>query len=167
MSKVYLLIGGNLGDRIDYLQKAVNEIKKNIGNIISSSSVYETEPYGFKDEKQFLNQCLLVETSFSPMDVLQISRKIESSLGRIRKPGKYESRTMDIDILFYNERIINEIDLIIPHPELHKRNFALIPMSEINSGFIHPVLGEKIYNLLKKSPDSHKVVKYSDALTWM
>jgi 2-amino-4-hydroxy-6-hydroxymethyldihydropteridine diphosphokinase len=142
MSEVYLLIGGNLGDRINYLEKAIDEIKHNIGKIIRSSSVYETEPYGFRDEYPFLNRCLLIETILSPWDILSKTQQIERSLGRIRKSGKYESRTMDIDILFYDDLVIDEIGLIIPHPEFHKRNFALIPMSEISPGFVHPVFGK-------------------------
>jgi 2-amino-4-hydroxy-6-hydroxymethyldihydropteridine diphosphokinase len=163
MSEVYLLIGSNRGDRIDYLRKAVNEIGQNIGNVIRSSSVYETEPYGFKDDCLFLNQCLLITTNLLPLDILSKSKKIESSLGRIRKSEKYESRTIDIDILFYGNLIMSEQGLIVPHPEFHKRNFALIPMSEINPGFVHPVYGKTIRSLLKKSPDSHKVIKYSEA----
>jgi 2-amino-4-hydroxy-6-hydroxymethyldihydropteridine diphosphokinase len=162
MSNVYLLIGGNRGDRINYLERAIDEIKHNIGKIIRSSSVYETEPYGFRDECLFLNQCLLVKTSLFPCDILSKTKQIEKSLGRNRKSGKYESRTMDIDILFYDDLVINEIGLIIPHPEFHNRNFALIPMSEINPGFVHPLFGKTIRDLLKKSPDQHKVVKYSD-----
>ena len=162
MSDVYLLIGGNRGDRIDYLRKAVDKIKLDIGKVSRSSSVYETEPYGFSDECLFLNQCLFVKTSLFPLNILRISKQIESSMGRIRKSAKYESRTIDIDILFYDDLIMNEIGLIIPHPEFHKRNFAMIPMSEINPGFVHPVFGRTVSNLLKKSPDTHKVVKYSD-----
>jgi 2-amino-4-hydroxy-6-hydroxymethyldihydropteridine diphosphokinase len=162
MSNVYLLIGGNQGDRLYYLKEAVNQIRKNIGNIIQSSSVYETEPYGFRDECLFLNQCLLVETNYLPRNVLKIAGNIETSLGRIRRSGVYDSRTIDIDILFYDDLILNDFGLIIPHPEFHKRNFALIPMSEIDPGFIHPVIGKNISDLLKESPDQHKVAMFSD-----
>jgi len=164
MSMVYLLIGGNRGDRIGYLRKAVIEINRKIGNIIRSSSVYETEPYGFKDNCLFLNQCLLAETDLLPLDILKKSKEIESSMGRIRKSGGYESRTIDIDILFYDDIILHETELIIPHPEFHKRNFALIPMSEINPLFVHPLFGKTILNLLQESHDTKKVVKYSETL---
>jgi 2-amino-4-hydroxy-6-hydroxymethyldihydropteridine diphosphokinase len=163
MSGVYLLIGGNKGDRLDYLRKAVNRIRQNIGNIIRSSSVYETEPYGFRDKYKFLNQCLLVETYLLPLEILDIIAEIETSLGRIRRAGITQSRTIDIDILFYDDLILNDTGLIIPHPELHKRNFALIPMSEINPGFIHPIFRKSIKNLLEESTDKHQVVKFSDS----
>jgi 2-amino-4-hydroxy-6-hydroxymethyldihydropteridine diphosphokinase len=164
MPGVYLLIGSNRGDRIDYLRKAVDKINQNIGNVIRNSSVYETEPYGFKDDCPFLNQCLLVETGLQPLDILRKSKQIESSLGRKKKSVKYESRTIDIDILFYDDLVIHEISLIIPHKEFHKRNFAMIPMSEINPGFVHPAFGKTVCDLLKKSNDLHKVVKFSDPL---
>jgi 2-amino-4-hydroxy-6-hydroxymethyldihydropteridine diphosphokinase len=161
MSMVYLLIGGNIGDRSGYLREAITGIKKNIGNIIRSSSVYETEPYGFTDECLFLNQCLLVETDLLPLEIFEITRGIETSLGRIRRAGLYESRTIDIDILFYDDLILKDAGLIIPHPEFHKRKFALVPVSEINPGFIHPLLRKTIKVLLEESTDEHDVVKYS------
>jgi len=164
MTSVYLLIGGNKGDRLSYLRKAIIRIKKNVGSIIRSSSVYETEPYGFDDEYLFLNQCLLVETNLLPLELLEIIAGIETSLGRMRKEGLYESRTIDIDILFYNDLILKDARLIIPHPEFHKRNFALIPMSEINPGFIHPVLRKTIKVLLEESTDKHEVLKFSDQI---
>lgn len=164
MSKVYLLIGGNRGDRKEYLRKAMDKIKSRIGPIIRISSVYETEPFGFEDKCMFLNQCLLVRTNLLPEDILKEIKQIESSLGRISRAGKYEGRTIDIDILFYDDLVINNKVLIIPHPEFHKRNFALIPMAEINSGFMHPVCKKKIKVLLKNSDDTHKVMKYSDTL---
>jgi 2-amino-4-hydroxy-6-hydroxymethyldihydropteridine diphosphokinase len=164
MSRVYLLIGGNKGDRLGYLKKAIIRIKKNVGSIIQSSSIYETEPYGFNDECMFLNQCLLVDTNLSPLEILEITAGIETALGRIRRAGKYESRTIDIDILFYDDLILKDASLIIPHPEFHKRNFALIPMSEINPGFIHPLLRKTIKVLLEESTDKHEVVKFSDKI---
>lgn len=159
MAEVYLLIGGNLGNRFLYLREATQQIKSNIGKILNFSALYETEPFGFTDESQFLNQCLWVETSKSPRDLLKIISSIETSLGRIRTGIKYSSRTIDIDILFYEGMIIEEPGLIIPHPEFHKRNFALIPMSEINPQFIHPVFKKSVQQLLKECDDQHRVVK--------
>jgi 2-amino-4-hydroxy-6-hydroxymethyldihydropteridine diphosphokinase len=164
MSNAYLLLGGNRGNRIKNLNKAVDRIRLEIGNIIRISSVYETEPYGFTDEMRFLNLCLLVESDLSPRRILNITSGIETSLGRIRKSVKYESRTLDIDILFYDDLILNDPRLIIPHPELHKRNFALIPMAEIDPQFIHPVFGKSIIRLLEESTDKHEVIKFSNPL---
>ena len=164
MSSAYLLIGGNKGNRLKYLRSAVVLISQRIGNIIRSSSIYATEPYGFRDRQQFLNICVLVETTLSPHSILDIILQIETTLGRKRKPEKYVSRSIDIDILFYDDIMLQEPSLIIPHPELHKRNFTLIPMAEVSPGFIHPVLGKTISKLLEESSDTHKVVLYRDLL---
>jgi 2-amino-4-hydroxy-6-hydroxymethyldihydropteridine diphosphokinase len=161
MSLVYLLIGGNTGNRMKYLKSAVEMIARGIGKVIRMSSVYETEPFGFNAKKQFFNMCVLVETELSPRRILEVI----TSLGRKRMTEKYVSRTIDIDILFYDDVILNEPFLIIPHPELHKRNFALIPMAEVGPEFIHPVFGKTITRLLEESTDRHKVVRFRDSLS--
>jgi 2-amino-4-hydroxy-6-hydroxymethyldihydropteridine diphosphokinase len=165
MSLVYLLIGGNTGNRMKYLKSAVEMIARGIGKVIRMSSVYETEPFGFNAKKQFFNMCVLVETELSPRRILEVISEIETSLGRKRMTEKYVSRTIDIDILFYDDVILNEPFLIIPHPELHKRNFALIPMAEVGPEFIHPVFGKTITRLLEESTDRHKVVRFRDSLS--
>ena len=164
MSLVYLLLGGNTGNRVKYLKSTVDLISDEIGKVIKMSSVYETEPFGFRDKIQFLNMCILAETRLSPHQVLKVISKIETTLGRKRKTEKYVSRTIDIDILFYDNIILNEQSLVIPHPEFHKRNFALIPMTEISPEFIHPVFGKTIAILLEESADRHKVVLFKDPL---
>jgi 2-amino-4-hydroxy-6-hydroxymethyldihydropteridine diphosphokinase len=164
MSLVYLLIGGNIGNRMKYLESAIEIIAQGTGKVIRTSSVYETEPFGFSAMKQFFNICVLVETELSPHKILEVILKVETSLGRKRVTEKLVSRTIDIDILFYDDVILNEPALIIPHPELYKRNFALIPMSEIGPEFIHPVLGKTITRLLEESTDRHKVVWFRDPL---
>jgi deoxyguanosine kinase len=164
MSLVYLLIGGNIGNRMKYLESAVEIIAQGTGKVIRTSSVYETEPFGFSARKQFFNICVLVETELSPHKILEVILKVETSLGRKRVTEKLVSRTIDIDILFYDDVILNEPALIIPHPELHKRNFALIPMAELRSEFIHPVFGKTIARLLEESTDRHKVVWFREPL---
>ncbi len=164
MSLVYLLSGGNTGNRMKYLKSAVEMMNDKIGKVIKMSSVYETEPFGFSDKKQFFNLCTLVETKLLPYQVLKVILEIETSLGRKRKTEKYISRTIDIDILFYDDIILNEQSLVIPHPEFHKRNFALIPMAEIGPEFIHPVFEKTINRLMEESTDRHKVVRFRDPL---
>jgi 2-amino-4-hydroxy-6-hydroxymethyldihydropteridine diphosphokinase len=166
MSVTYLLIGGNQGDRLKYLRSAVNMISQETGKIIRMSSVYETEPFGFQDKNQFLNICIMVETDLSPYGTLENVSDIENSLGRNRKPDKYVSRNIDIDILFYDDLIINNPSLTIPHPEIHNRNFALVPMAEISPEYIHPVIGKTILSLLKESTDKHNVVRFQDPFSW-
>lgn len=164
MAHVYLLIGGNTGNRIKYLKNAVEMISRETGRVKKTSSIYETEPFGFRDKNQFLNICVLIETDFSPHEVLRSLSEIETQLGRIRKSEKFVSRTIDIDILFYDNIILDDPDLVIPHPEIHKRNFVLIPMAEIAPEYIHPVSGKTISDLLEKSADIHKVSLYQGKL---
>ena len=131
-----------------------------IGNILRKSSIYKTEPWGFDHKDHFLNQCLMVETHQLPHDVLKSLQKIEKHFKRMRHPGLYESRNMDIDILFYNDMILNEENLKIPHPLLHERKFALIPLVEVDPDFIHPVFNKTVSELLKQCADNKRVVLY-------
>ncbi len=131
-----------------------------IGIILRKSSIYETEPWGFDHEDQFLNQCLMVETSQSPHGVLKSLQKIEKHFKRVRNPGLYESRNMDIDILFYDDIILDEENLKIPHPLLHERKFALILLVEVDPDLIHPVFSKTVSELLLQCSDNKMVVLY-------
>ncbi len=153
MNQVYLLIGGNLGDRFELLKSAGKGIEKQIGDIVKESSIYETTAWGFESENDFLNQVLLVKTDLKPKQILEQCQLIEKLLGRVRQSGHYASRTMDIDILFYNDEIINEPDLTIPHPHLHKRRFTLEPLNEISPEFIHPRFKQTVRQLLSDCND--------------
>ncbi len=159
MNKVYLLIGGNLGDRFDFLSQVKLKIQKHVGNIIQESSIYESTPWGFDSENDFLNQVIIILTKLSPKGVLDFCLKIENDLGRKRQSVNYSSRTMDIDILFYNDEIFNEPDLIIPHKNLHKRLFTLIPLVELSPDFIHPGLKENLSELMGKCDDKSEARK--------
>ena len=140
--KVFLGIGTNLGDRESNLKKAIALIKENIGPVIKSSSVYETEPWGFQSNDYFLNMVLEVKTDLKPSGLLGRVLMIEASMGRLRNAEGYTSRLIDIDILFYGKRKFSGKALLIPHPKLHERKFVLIPLCEIAPEFIHPVLGK-------------------------
>jgi 2-amino-4-hydroxy-6-hydroxymethyldihydropteridine diphosphokinase len=164
MSFVYIGLGSNLGDRLNYLKNAVEEIKnlKDTGLLISSS-VYETEPWGNSEQDLFLNAVILIETSLKPEELLRQLKNIESKIGRKRK-DKWAAREIDIDILFYdNEVIINE-NMKIPHPQIENRRFVLVPLNEIASDLIHPELNKNITTLLKETANSLSVIKYSDKL---
>jgi len=153
MFKVYLILGGNLGDKRDNLQKAIELIAIHIGNVVKSSSIYETEPWGETDQPGFLNLALIAETNLSPLKVLEEIHKIEALLGRKREEH-WGARTMDIDILFYDNEIINLSNLIIPHPYIAKRRFVLAPLLEIIPNFVHPVLKQKIKSLYSACEDN-------------
>lgn len=159
MNKVYILLGGNIGDRIQNLEFAKSEISQKIGLITKESSYYESEPWGFDDEKSFINQVILVETELQATEVLVKNQLIEKGLGRERKSNQYTSRNIDIDILFYENKILFEKGLIIPHNQLHKRRFTLLPLNEIASDFIHPIFKKKISTILSDCKDELQVSK--------
>lgn len=162
MSKVTLLIGGNQGDRVGLLQQACKMIAEQIGTILQLSSIYETEAWGFDAEQNFLNQALVVETRLSAHEVLDKALSIEAQLGRVRTGNGYASRTMDIDILFVDDKCIDTPDLVVPHPRIHQRNFVLVPLCEIMPDYVHPKMNKTIANLLKTSSDKGKVVLYNE-----
>ena len=150
LNKVYLSLGSNLGDKIKNLQSAINLIDTNIGDVLSISNVYQTKSEGFKGD-DFFNCCICIVTNLSPNFLLVKILEIELIEGRIRSSSNgYESRLIDIDILLYEDRIINENNLSIPHPRMHLRKFVLYPLSEIAMSKIHPKCNDTIGNLLNK-----------------
>jgi 2-amino-4-hydroxy-6-hydroxymethyldihydropteridine diphosphokinase len=165
MKIVFLGIGTNLGKRGNNLEQAVARIGNNIGTVIKSSSIYETEPWGFQSKDKFLNLVVKVETDLSPSGLLGRILMIESLLGRTRGQKQYSSRLIDIDILLYGDLVINEESLKIPHPLLQERKFVLVPLSEIASEIIHPVLKKSIADMLVVCEDKSDVVFYSNPLS--
>ncbi len=159
MNKVYLLIGSNLGDRSNQLAKACELISVTIGHIITESSIFETESWGFTGA-DFLNKCIMVESRLNPQKLLDEIIRIENSMGRERKGKGYDDRLIDIDILFYNDEIISTPGLVIPQRDLENRRFVLEPLNEIATGLIHPVVKDEISVLLMECKDRSKVVKY-------
>jgi len=151
-NKVYLSIGSNIYPRIVYIHQAIAAIEKYIGKIISKSSIHQTIPWNMPEKTPFFyNLCLITETQFSPDEILDKIIFIEKQLGRIKKTNPdqvYQSRTIDIDILLFNDEIIDKTNLKIPHVHLHERLFVLLPLSEIAGELEHPVLKKKIKELL-------------------
>ena len=154
MAKVYLLLGSSLGDRTAYLKKAMELIEMHMGSVEKYSSVYETPPWGFNDEHQFLNQALLVDSAAEPLRILELIHAIEQALGRHRTNQGYAPRTLDIDILFYDNILLNIPELTIPHPLLHERRFALAPLCEIAPDLWHPALKQTVQQLFNSCPDN-------------
>lgn len=144
---VYLSLGSNLGDKINNLQNAINLIDSKVGDVLLISSLYKTKADGFVGE-DFLNCCLSLRTSMEPKILIKELINIESKNGRLRSNRNiYESRSIDIDILFYEDKIINQNNLTIPHPRMHKRNFVIKPLLEIAKSKIHPVLNQTIFEI--------------------
>ncbi len=154
MTKVLLLLGGNEGNPTENIMQAQQLIAKNIGSIIKESGYYESEPWGFVHDQNFINKIIEIECSHTPQKLLELSQNIEKTLGRKAKTKtEYEGRTMDIDILFYDHSIINEPHLTIPHPKLHERKFTLLPLAEKWRNLNHPVLLKTIQELLTECKD--------------
>ena len=153
MPKVYLGLGTNLGDKEKNLRDAVQKIEERVGNIISLSAFYVTAPWGFHSENTFLNAAVCVETTFSPRELLVVTQQIEREIGRTSKSVNhtYADRLIDIDLLMYDGQIINEPDLVLPHPLMHERRFVMEPLAEIAPDMIHPVLGKTMQELFKRN----------------
>lgn len=160
MAKVYFVIGGNLGDREQYIERTKSLISERVGLVLRTSSIYESEPWGFEHSQNFLNQVLIVDTQLSPAALLLEISFIEGVLGRERNCAGYCSRTADIDILFYDQQVLLTPSLVIPHKYLHKRQFVLHPLAELVPDMIHPLFSVTIRELMAICDDTTKVWKY-------
>jgi 2-amino-4-hydroxy-6-hydroxymethyldihydropteridine diphosphokinase len=157
---VYLGLGTNLGDRETKLNEALEKLNYSAGNVISSSAIYETEPWGFQAETMFLNMVVSLRTRLTPDMLLKRLKKIETELGRKRTGEGYTSRTIDIDILLYEDLIINKPDLKVPHPLIRERKFVLVPLCDIAADLVHPVFKKTFAVLLKECKDDVQVKQY-------
>ena len=166
MPRVFLSLGSNLGDRISHIQQAVSSLSmlENV-QIIKTSSFYETEPWGNKNQNWFVNACVALDTTLTPLDLLKECQRIEMQLGRMRiNEEKWGQRAIDIDILMYDNEIISDNALTVPHPYFHLRAFVLVPMLEVKSDLVHPVFNKTISELYDELADPEDVFLYGTVL---
>lgn len=156
---IYLCIGGNLGDQAANLEETRMFITFNFGDIVSTSSIYESEAWQMESAPSFLNQVIKIESILTDEELLEEISDLEDFYGRERSKGVYLSREMDIDVLFVDDQIIEKEKLIVPHPRLYLRKFVLVPLNEIAAEYIHPILKKNIALLLKECPDEAIIKK--------
>lgn len=158
MNVATLLLGCNIGNCEDTFDEALISIGKICGVLTKKSSLYRTAPWGYSKQSDFLNQVVVIETELTPPELFTQTCKIEAELGRLRMITN-GPRTIDIDILFYNDLEIITNNLVIPHPRLHLRKFTLIPLNEIIPHYTHPTLNKTIAQLLMECEDNLNVIK--------
>lgn len=165
MSDVILSMGSNIGNREMLIAGAVKLISERCGVVAMKSSLYETEPWGFDSNGMFLNQIIKINTELDPTSLLENILQIEIELGRNRtKPRTgYESRPIDIDIIYFSDLIINTPDLTVPHPRMQMRRFVLVPLTEILPDFVHPLFKKNSSELLKSCSDTSMIEKYPNS----
>lgn len=159
MNKVYLLLGSNLSDPQQQLDLARKYLVNSVGSIERHSNLYQTAAWGKSDQPDFLNQVLIIKTVLYAREIMERIFEIEKKMGRIRTE-KNAPRIIDIDILFYNNDIIQEKHLTIPHPAIQDRRFVLVPLNELSHAFVHPLLNKTIHELLLECPDKLDVKRF-------
>ena len=165
MQTVYLGLGSNKGERISYIEKAIEEISRlPETKIFVRSGVYETEPWGNIEQEDYLNSVIGIQTQLNAEDLLKELKSIEKHIGR-KENKKWSEREIDIDLLFYGNEIIDKDHMKVPHGQIENRRFVLVPMNEIAPGFMHPVFKKSISQLLEDTTDKLKVFKYKLSCT--
>jgi 2-amino-4-hydroxy-6-hydroxymethyldihydropteridine diphosphokinase len=156
---IYLGLGSNIGDKLNYIKSAGKEIAKlKDTKVLRSSSIYKTEPWGIKTQDEYLNSVLEIESALTPLELLKELKKIEAVLGR-KNRKKWHEREIDIDILFYDDIVLKSDLINVPHPEIQNRKFVLAPLCELNPGLVHPVLKSTVESLLNNTNDHSEVIK--------
>ena len=158
MAEIFILLGGNVGDKHKIFTETRKMIGESIGKLTKLSSIYDTEPWGF-DSEPFWNQAMVIETTLLPLEILDRTQAIEIKMGRVKPTGFYESRPMDIDLIFYDNLVLKTPLLMLPHPKIAERRFVLVPLNEIVPEKRHPVSGHTVGEILRICNDPLKVAK--------
>lgn len=161
IENIFLGLGSNQGDRELNLKNSIKLLNSRVGKVLNTSGIYESEPWGFKNQNYFLNQAIEIETHIDPNDLLNICKNIEYDMGR-KPERRWGKRVIDIDILYYQSKVMNEEKLIIPHKLMHERKFVMIPLNDLNENHLHPILKITNKEILNKCIDSCKVKYYGN-----
>ena len=161
IENIFLGLGSNQGDRELNLKKSIKLLNSKAGKVLNISRIYESEPWGVKNQNYFLNQVIEIETHIDPIDLLNICKNIEYDMGR-NPEIRWGKRVIDIDILYYQSRVINQKKLIIPHKLMHERKFVMIPLNDLNENHLHPILKITNKEILNNCIDSCKVKYYGN-----
>jgi 2-amino-4-hydroxy-6-hydroxymethyldihydropteridine diphosphokinase len=165
MAQVFVGLGSNLGDRLSHLRKALARLAgMEKTSVVNCSSVYETQPVGLKEQPQFLNMVVELDSILPPLDIFRNLKEIENTVGRIHNEH-WGPREIDLDLLYYDREVLNDVKLCIPHPEIINRRFVLVPMKEIAADFLDPVQNTSIVNLLSCCPDISTVCKIDQSIS--
>jgi len=165
MSTIYISLGGDLGDPIEQQEIAIRAIEEHVGLVEHRSSFFKTEAWGVDRKTSFINSAIQVKTDLDPFQVMEELLGIEKEMGRSRNGEQYGRRSIDLDLLYYNDLILNSTDLQLPHPRLHLRRFVLDPLNEIAANFKEPLRGRSISQLLEECTDKSSVQKLECATT--
>lgn len=160
MNQAYILIGGNTGNRVNNLTKACRLLEERCGRIKVRSAVYETQAWGITDQRDFLNQAVLLETEFPAAELMDTLLEVEEAMGR-KRGERNGPRNIDMDIILFNDDVIDTSRLKVPHPRMHLRRFVMVPMCELAPDLAHPVTGKKMSRLLRECKDRLVVERYA------
>jgi 2-amino-4-hydroxy-6-hydroxymethyldihydropteridine diphosphokinase len=161
VNTAFLHLGSNEGNRLDMIKSAISMIENKIGKVTAKSALYETEAWGLKDQPDFINQAIKVSTTSTAIETLELCKKIEADLGGIKKE-KWGQRSIDIDLLFWNDSVLKNEKLTLPHPQIENRNFVLIPLMEIAGEYVHPILNKTIEEIFDECEDECEVMLYEE-----
>jgi 2-amino-4-hydroxy-6-hydroxymethyldihydropteridine diphosphokinase len=158
----YISVGSNMGDRLQNCRKGIEALTEaDNSRILAQSCIYKTEPVDYEDQNWFVNMVVKLETAFDPFKLLDHIEQIQRAAGRIRDSIRFGPRILDLDIILYDDRIIESERLVVPHPRMHKRRFVLKPICDINPSVIHPVLKKEMQILLEElGAEEQKVFEY-------